>query len=131
VSDDFVWQRSYVLRSVVSDTTRYVASRDNWGPLVVPPRMFFLLGDNRDNSLDSRYWGFLPSDHLIGEARRIYFSRDAAGRVRWDRLGRRALTSAARQYNLAEAAKRFGSVQRRITGCVEVRTGPLPVDHAS
>lgn len=43
--------------------------RDNWGPLVVPPKSYFVLGDNRAHSLDSRYWGFVPASHVLGRAR--------------------------------------------------------------
>ena len=89
VTDDFRWQRSYVNGPTRNDTARYMPSRDNWGPIVVPPREYFVLGDNRDNSLDSRYWGFLPADDIIGEVRRVYFSRDSAGRIRLSRFGHR------------------------------------------
>jgi signal peptidase I len=89
VSDDFRWQRAYLVGPAMRDTTAYKASRNNWGPLAVPAGMYFVLGDNRDNSLDSRYWGFLPDSDLIGEVRRVYFSRDSTGHIRWSRLGHR------------------------------------------
>lgn len=49
---------------------------------------YFVMGDNRDDSADSRVWGFVPFDHVIGKAVLIYASWDEpAGRVRWDRIG--------------------------------------------
>jgi signal peptidase I len=51
-------------------------SRDNWGPIVVPEGHFFMMGDNRDDSVDSRYWGFLDAERLRGEALMIYYSYD-------------------------------------------------------
>lgn len=51
-------------------------TRDNWGPIVVPEGHYFTMGDNRDDSVDSRYWGFLSEDRLRGEALVIYYSYD-------------------------------------------------------
>ncbi len=47
------------------------------GEVVVPPHSFFAMGDNRDNSLDSRYWGFVPRENIIGKPLIIYWSYDA------------------------------------------------------
>jgi signal peptidase I len=61
-------------------TNRYIVERD----------YYFVMGDNRDNSEDSRTWGFVPDDHLVGKAMLIYFSwNEAAGRLRVDRLVQR------------------------------------------
>jgi signal peptidase I len=51
--------------------------RDNFGPQIVPPGHVFAMGDNRDNSSDSRYWGVLPLDYIKGRPWVIYFSYQA------------------------------------------------------
>ncbi|HMV27528.1 MAG TPA: signal peptidase I, partial [bacterium] len=63
--------------------------RDNYGPVTVPEDSYFVLGDNRDRSYDSRHWGFVPKDHLIGQAVMIYWSTASQDNfdIRWDRLG--------------------------------------------
>jgi signal peptidase I len=51
--------------------------RERYPPAVVPPNSYFVMGDNRDNSQDSRYWGFLPRDHIKGRALMIYWSYES------------------------------------------------------
>jgi signal peptidase I len=67
--------------------------REEYGPVTVPDHQYFMMGDNRDNSEDSRYWGFMPESYVKGQALFIYFSLDdtasisnLAGSVRWGRL---------------------------------------------
>jgi len=65
-----------------------IQPRDNFGPVVVPPDSYFVMGDNRDFSLDSRYWGFVHLNKIKGKAFIIYWSWDGEDRwVRWDRIG--------------------------------------------
>ena len=86
------WQRQHLVGTV--DAASYRPTRDDWGPLVVPPGHYFMLGDNRDASLDSRYWGLLERWRLEGKAFFIYFSYDRDAlvpfpfiqEVRWGRI---------------------------------------------
>ncbi len=87
---DFGWQATFLARSV-SD---YRPTRDNWGPLIVPHGNYFVLGDNRENSLDSRYWGLVPDSLIRGQPLVVYYSFNSGdlpsgflSRVRWRRMG--------------------------------------------
>ena len=110
---DMKWQRNHLLASGIipdrgygegdgwledgrgSPRDVYRPSRDNWGPISVPEGSYFVLGDNRDNSEDSRYWGFVDRRSIRGQPWRLYFSYDpsvARGSpglraVRWERVG--------------------------------------------
>jgi len=73
--DDFdrtmLWQLEFLVGGPRDD---YRPTRDNWGPIAIPPGRYFMLGDNRDASLDSRYWGLLEGWRFEGRAVAIYFS---------------------------------------------------------
>ncbi|MDF0675432.1 MAG: signal peptidase I [Nitrospira sp.] len=61
--------------------------RDNLGPMIVSPDAYFVLGDNREESLDSRFLGPVSKEHILGQVRFIYWSVDPSTRTpRWDRL---------------------------------------------
>lgn len=90
----YEWQLQFLDESVSPEA--YRPTRDNWGPLIVPEGQYLLLGDNRDQSLDSRYMGFIPRDVIRGKAMFIYFSVDKMrdspfprflSAARWNRIG--------------------------------------------
>jgi signal peptidase I len=92
--EEFAWQRPFLVRTAEASVH---PSRNNWGPLVVPEGNYFVLGDNRDNSSDSRYWGFVPDSLVRGRPMFVYYSYepDALQRfpwitnIRWSRIGTR------------------------------------------
>lgn len=66
-----------------------ITFRDNYGPVKVPPNHIFVLGDNRDQSYDSRFWGFVPIRYIKGKALIIYFSLDSNSfKIRFNRIGK-------------------------------------------
>ena len=89
------WQRDYLAGDASADT--YTPTRDNWGPLRVPEDNYFMLGDNRDFSLDSRYWGLIERWRIEGRALFFYYSYDRQSptplrfvrEARWGRIGAR------------------------------------------
>jgi signal peptidase I len=88
------WQKNYLPNT--ADRASYHPTRDDWGPLIVPANRYFLLGDNRDQSLDSRFWGLLDLARVKGRAAFVYYSyeRDAVVLLpflhgRWSRIGTR------------------------------------------
>ncbi len=88
------WQRDHLVGS--GDPSSYAPTRDNWGPIAIPEDRYFMLGDNREHSLDSRYWGLLEGWRLEGRAVFTYYSYNkdsyrpfpALREVRWGRIGR-------------------------------------------
>lgn len=85
------WQSNHL----IAGPADYHPSRDTWDPLVVPDGSFFVLGDNRDNSEDSRYWGFVDRESIRGRPWIVYYSFDLGERpslswlraIRWTRIG--------------------------------------------
>ncbi len=90
---DMAWQADFLAGG--RDPASYRPTRDNWGPIQVPEDSYFVLGDNRDNSEDSRYWGFVDKKSVRGRPWFVYYSFDSSSDeeaawmrdVRWGRIG--------------------------------------------
>lgn len=87
------WQTQHLADSALR--LSYRPTRDSWGPIVVPAHRLFVLGDNRDDSEDSRYWGFVESTSIKGRPLFVYYSFNPRTlkavpwltEIRWDRIG--------------------------------------------
>ncbi len=85
-----IFQESYKIHTDNRIIPKDLQPRDNYGPVEVPHDCIFVMGDNRDNSYDSRFWGFVKKATVKGKASTIYWSWDREQfRVRWDRIGDR------------------------------------------
>ncbi|HEX5437950.1 MAG TPA: signal peptidase I [Gemmatimonadaceae bacterium] len=88
---EFAWQTRVDLPNSRFGPPPAVPTHDNWGPFVIPPDHYFSLGDNRYDSKDARYYGFVPRANFRGRPLFIYFSIDFVNvfdwRIRWGRIG--------------------------------------------
>ncbi len=96
VSPLFDWQKKAGLGSSRFGAAPAQPTHDNWGPLVVPERRIFMMGDSRYNSKDSRYWGFVPRENVRGRPLFVYYAYNADDSdrplpmftdIRWGRIG--------------------------------------------
>jgi signal peptidase I len=92
----FEWQKGVGLMSSRFGAPPEQPSHDNWGPIVVPPGHYFMMGDSRYNSKDSRYWGFVPRGNIRGQPMFVYYAYNADDSdkplpfitdIRWGRIG--------------------------------------------
>jgi signal peptidase I len=92
----FDWQKPLGLRSSRFGEAPAQPTHDNWGPIVVPPEHYFMMGDSRYNSKDSRYWSFVPRENVRGQPMFVYYAYNADDSdrplpfitdIRWGRLG--------------------------------------------
>lgn len=95
VSDLFDWQKGFGLKASRFGPAPAQPTHDNWGPLAIPSKHYFMMGDSRYNSKDSRYWGLVPRDNIRGRPLFVYYSWNAdsdralpfISDIRWGRIG--------------------------------------------
>jgi len=81
---------SYGVHKEVGVIPASMNPRDNFGPVTVPAGSYFMMGDNRDRSYDSRFWGCVEQSKIKGTVKNIYLSLDYNNNsVRWDRVGKK------------------------------------------
>jgi signal peptidase I len=94
----FEWQHAIELKQSRFGPAPAVPTHDSWGPLVIPSRSYFMMGDARYDSKDSRYWGVVPRNNIRGRPAFVYYSyrADDSDRplpfitdIRWGRIGTR------------------------------------------
>ena len=92
----YEWQHRFVVKGTRFGAPPAQPTHDHWGPLVVPPGFFMMLGDNRYQSKDGRYWGLVPRANIYGRPLFVYYSYngDDSDRplpfltdIRWSRIG--------------------------------------------
>lgn len=92
----FDWQRRVELKNSRFGPAPAQPTHDNWGPIIVPPGHYFMMGDSRYNSKDSRYWSFVPRENIRGKPMFVYYSYNADDSdrplpfitdIRWGRIG--------------------------------------------
>ena len=92
----FSWQKPFEVRGTRAGDPPAQPTLDDWGPLVVPANFLFMLGDNRYDSKDGRYWGFVPRENVRGRPVFVYYSYKADDSprplpfltdIRWGRIG--------------------------------------------
>ncbi|HCT57881.1 MAG TPA: signal peptidase I [Gemmatimonas aurantiaca] len=92
----FAWQHQFEVRGTAGGDPPASPTLDDWGPLVVPEGHLFMLGDNRYDSKDGRYWGMVPRENVRGRPVFVYYSYNAQDSdrplpfltdIRWGRIG--------------------------------------------
>ena len=90
------WQKAVGLKASRFGAAPDQPTHDNWGPFVVPAGHYFMMGDSRYNSKDSRYWSFVPRENVRGQPMFVYYAYNADDSdkplpfitdIRWSRLG--------------------------------------------